>query len=304
MRRVIYAASILLALIGGAEAAPKVVATVKPIHSLVASVMDGVGVPALIVKGGASPHTYSLKPSDARALEEADLVFWTGHGMEVFLEDSIETLAPNAKIVALSDSPALELLPVREGGTFEPHADEEEHGHDHEHDEMDMHYWLDPANAEILVSEIARTLIAADPDNRATYEANAEVTVERLRVLSTELAGILEPVKDRPIIVFHDAYQYFERHFGLDIVGSITVSPETMPGAQRIVELHGKLKTLGAACIFAEPQFEPAVVATIAEGTGAKVGTLDPEGAGLSEGPGLYDELLTGLARSIADCLE
>jgi zinc transport system substrate-binding protein len=122
--------------------------------------------------------------------------------------------------------------------------------------------------------------------------------------LSSELAAILEPVKDKPIIVFHDAYQYFERRFGLTVAGSITVSPEVMPGAQRIAELRDKLKTVGAACIFAEPQFEPAVVATIAEGTGARIGTLDPEGAGLAEGPGLYAELLTNLARSIADCLQ
>jgi zinc transport system substrate-binding protein len=306
VRKLVLAAIFGFALSGVASAAPNVVATVKPIHSLVAAVMEGVGTPGLIVKGGASPHTYSLKPSDARALEEANVVFWSGHGLEVFLEDSIETLAPNAKIVALSESSGLELLPVREGGAFEPHEDEgEEHEEpEHEHSELDMHYWLDPANAEILVSAIAATLIEADPENRATYEANAKVTSERLRGLSTELDAILAPVKDKPFIVFHDAYQYFERRFGLAIAGSITVTPETMPGAQRIAELRDKLKTLDAACIFAEPQFEPAVVATIADGTGAKTGTLDPEGAGLTESPGLYAELLTTLARSIADCLE
>jgi zinc transport system substrate-binding protein len=272
--------------------------------------MEGVSIPELIVRGGASPHTYSLKPSDARALEAADVVFWSGHGMEVFLEESIETLAPNATIVALSEAPALELLPVREGGAFEAHEDEgeehegeEEHEDEHEHGELDMHYWLDPANAEILVSAIAQTLIAADPENRATYEVNAEATVERLRGLTTELAATLAPVADKPFIVFHDAYQYFERRFGLTIAGSITVSPESAPGAQRIAELRDKLMTLGAACVFAEPQFEPAVVATIASSAGARTGTLDPEGAGLTEGPGLYAELLTGIARSIADCL-
>lgn len=309
MRRVrlVLAAVAGVALMGTASAAPDVVATIKPIHALVAAVMEGVATPALIVKGGASPHTYSLKPSDARALEDADVVFWSGHGLEVFLEDSIGTLAPNAEIVALSEAPGLELLPVREGGAFEEHADDGE-GHDnhdhHDHGELDMHYWLDPTNAELLVSAIAGTLIAADSENQATYEVNAEATAERLRGLSTELSGILEPVGDKPFIVFHDAYQYFERRFGLTVAGSITVSPETMPGAQRIAELREKLQTLGAACIFAEPQFEPAVVATIAEGTGAKIGTLDPEGAGLTEGAGLYAELLTTLARSIADCLE
>jgi zinc transport system substrate-binding protein len=166
-----------------------------------------------------------------------------------------------------------------------------------------MHYWLDPANAEILVLAIAQTLIVADPQNRGTYEVNAEATVERLRGLTTELATILAPVAHKPFIVFHDAYQYFERRFGLTMAGTITVSPESAPGAQRIAELRDKLMTLGTACVFAEPQFEPAVVATIANSAGARTGTLDPEGAGLIEGPGLYAELLTGIARSIADCL-
>lgn len=302
--RLIITTLFLLAFNSAASAAPAVVATIKPLHALVASVMEGVGTPVLIVKGGASPHTYSLRPSDARALDGADVVFWSGQGLELFLADSIGTLAPNARIVALSEAPGLELLPIREGGAFEEHADESGHDHSGDHRAFDMHYWLDPANAEVLVSTIARTLAEADPGNRATYEANAGVTQERLRGLSTELAAILSPVAGKPFIVFHDAYQYFERRFGLTIAGSITVSPETMPGAQRIGALRDKLKTLGAACIFAEPQFEPAVVATIADGTGAKIGTLDPEGAGLTEGPNLYAELLTALARSIADCLE
>ncbi|HQZ14136.1 MAG TPA: zinc ABC transporter substrate-binding protein [Devosia sp.] len=307
MRSLLTALVIVASTVPALAEVPRVVATVKPLHSLVAAVMGDLGSPDLIVKGGASPHTYSLRPSDAANLEDANVVFWTGHGLELFLEDSIETLAPKAKIVELSETPGIELLPVREGGAFEAHSDEghdQDHaGLDHEHGEMDMHFWLDPVNAEAMVSEIAATLAAADPEHAATYKANADAERARLATLVTDIEAKLAPVKGVPFIVFHDAYQYFERRFGLAVAGSITVTPDTLPGAQRIKELHEKVAGAGAACVFAEPQFEPAVVGTIIEGTSAKAGTLDPEGAGLTEGPGLYGELITGLADGLVDCL-
>ena len=288
---------------------PRVTATTKPIHSLVAAVMGDLGVPDLIVKGGASPHTYSLRPSDAANLEAAGVVFWTGHGMELFLEDSIETLAPGAAIVALSATPGIELLPVREGGAFEAHEDEddEHEGHDDEDDaleEMDMHFWLDPVNAGLMLSHIAQTLSAADPEHRETYAANAAAETARVEQLIAATEATLAAVKDKPFIVFHDAYQYFERRFGLNVVGSITVTPDTLPGAQRIGELRERVESAGAVCVFAEPQFEPAVVGTIIEGTPAKSGVLDPEGGSLTEGPHLYAELIQGLADALSDCLD
>lgn len=317
-------ASVLLT--GTALAAPAVVASTKPVHSLVAAVMGDLGTPDLIVKGAASPHTYSLKPSDAAALESADIVFWTGHGMELFLADALETLSGKARIVELAEAPGIELLPVREGGAFEAHQhegeghdghDHEAEGHDHEaeahdhegHDhahegEGDMHFWLDPENAKLMVTEIATVLAEADPDNAATYEANAEAERVRLDQLEEELRTTLAPVAGKPFIVFHDAYQYFERRFGLTVAGSITVSPETLPGAARVDELRAKVAELGATCVFAEPNFQPAIVSTIIEGTPAKAGTLDPEGAALTPGPDLYAELLRGLATGLVDCLD
>lgn len=320
-------------LTGTALAAPAVVASTKPVHALVAAVMGDLGTPDLIVKGAASPHTYSLKPSDAAALESADIVFWTGHGMELFLAGALETLSGKARIVELADAPGIELLPVREGGAFEAHQhegeghdghDHEAEGHDHEgeahdheaeahdhegHDhahegEGDMHFWLDPENARLMVTEIATVLAEADPDNAATYEANAEAERVRLDQLEEELRTTLTPVAGKPFIVFHDAYQYFERRFGLTVAGSITVSPETLPGAARVDELRAKVAELGATCVFAEPNFQPAIVSTIIEGTPAKAGTLDPEGAALTEGPDLYAELLRGLATGLVDCLD
>ena len=298
-----------LLLTGTAMAAPNVVASTKPVHSLVAAVMAGVGEPGLIVKGAASPHTYSLRPSDALALENADIVFWTGHGLELFLGEALETLSTKAETVELADSPGIELLPLREGGAFEPHShgDEdhghEEHDHAHEHEEGDMHFWLDPENAKLMVTEIVRVLSAADPENEATYQANAEVEIEALSGLETEIAASLEGVREKPFIVFHDAYQYFENRFGLEVAGTITVSPEAMPGAARVDELRKKVGELGATCVFAEPNFEPAIVSTIVEGTEAKAGVLDPEGSALTEGPGLYGDLLRGIAAGLVDCL-
>ncbi len=300
----------LLLLTTAASAAPAVVATTKPIHSLVAAVMDGVGEPDLLVDGAASPHTYSLKPSDAAALESADVVFWTGHGMELFLGEALGTLSGHATVVELAETPGLQLLPMREGGAFEAH----DHDHDHDHDdhghaddaegEADMHFWLDPENAALMVTHIAGVLAEADPANAAAYEANAAATLATLDALEAELATALAPVADRPFIVFHDAYQYFERRFGLTAAGSITVSPEVLPGAARIDALRHAVADRHAVCVFAEPNFQPALVATVSEGTGARAGTLDPEGSTLAAGPGLYPELMRGLATGMLDCLE
>ncbi|KQN74446.1 zinc ABC transporter substrate-binding protein [Devosia sp. Leaf64] len=302
-----------LMLTGTALAVPNVVASTKPVHSLVAAVMAGVGEPGLIVKGSASPHTYSLRPSDAAALENGDIVFWTGHGMELFLADALETLSTKAETVELADAEGITLLPVREGGAFEHHSHGDEHaeeGHEHgEHDhaheegEGDMHFWLDPENAKLMVTDIAKVLSAADPDNAAKYNSNAETEIATLGALETEINASLIGVKDKPFIVFHDAYQYFEKRFGLDVAGSITVSPEVMPGAARVDQLRTKVQELGATCVFAEPNFEPTIVKTIIEGTNAKAGVLDPEGSALTEGPDLYANLLRGLATGLVDCL-
>lgn len=281
---------------------PRVVASIKPVHALVAAVMGDLGTPALIVKGAASPHTYSLRPSDAAALQSADLVFWTGHGLELFLEDSIATLAPGATVIELSAAPGIALLAPRESGTFEPHDDAAAEEH-HEGEETDMHFFLDPENAKAMVAQIAGSLSAADPEHADTYAANAAAQTADLDALVAETATALAGIKHRPFVVFHDAYQYFERRFGLDVAGSITVSPEVAPGADRIAEIRAKLKTLDAACVFAEPQFDPRIVDVLIEGTTARAGVLDPEGAGLEQGPGLYRQLIQALARNLQECL-
>ena len=307
----LFLSGLLVSTTATAADAPKVVVSIKPIHSLVAAVMQGVGTPDLIVDGAASPHTYALKPSNARSLQEAKLVFWVGPGMEAFLQKPLAALGSNATIVELDDAPGITKLKFREGGAFEPHDDGDEHeasddhahGHDHDHGKFDTHLWLDPHNAKAMVSEITTSLVAADPVNALTYQANQKALNDKLDALDTEIASTLAPVKDKPFIVFHDAYQYFEHRYGVRVSGSITVSPETIPGAQRVAEIHSKVADLGATCVFAEPQFEPKLVNVVLEGTSAKSGTLDPEAATLPQGPDLYFDLMRGIASSLKACL-
>ncbi|MDL2397722.1 zinc ABC transporter substrate-binding protein [Rhizobium mayense] len=286
---------------------PEVVVSIKPVHSLVAAIMQGVGAPDLIVDGAASPHTYALKPSNARALEGAKVVFWVGPGMEAFLEKPLSALGSNALVVELDKAPGITKLKFRQGGAFEADNDGDEPAADaadsHDHGAFDTHLWLDPHNAKAMTAEITTTLVAADPANALTYEANQKALDDKLDALDAEIASTVAPVKDKPFVVFHDAYQYFERRYGVHVAGSITVSPESMPGAQRVAEIHGKVADLGATCVFAEPQFEPKLVNVVIEGTSAKSGVLDPEAATLPQGPDLYFNLMRGIANSLKTCL-
>lgn len=281
--------------------APDVVVSIKPLHSLVASVMKGVAEPVLIIKGSSSPHTYNMKPSDAAAVADAAIVFWGGESLEHFLVKPLQTLAAGAKSIALLDAPGVKQLSPREGGTFDPDRDGDEvHAHG---EEVDPHFWLDPENARAAVKEIAATLEKADPENAATYAANATATDAELAAMEERIAAELKPVEGKPFIVFHDAYQYFEKRFGLAAAGSVTVAPEVQPGAARIAEIEQKVRSLGAVCIYSEPQFEPKLVETISAATGARKGVLDPVGSDLEAGPGLYQTLITNLANSLKGCL-
>ena len=305
-----------------ALAAPDVVASIKPVHSLVAAVMKGVGQPSILVDGAGSPHGHNLKPSQAAALQKADLIFWIGPELETFLTKPVETIAAKARSVALIDAEGVTKLPLREGGAFETHDHDDEKGHDHGHDDhdkdgdndhakegghdhiaFDSHVWLDPENAKAFVVAIAAALETADPENAANYGANARTEIARLDALMVETAAKLNPVAGKGFVVFHDAYQYYEARFGVPAAGSITVNPEIAPGAERLEEIRSKIKALGATCVFSEPQFESKMVATITEGTPARTGTLDPLGAALENGPGLYAALIDGLTTGLIRCL-
>lgn len=306
----------LLASTAHAKADINVVASFSPIHSLVAGVMAGVGEPALLVPGGASPHAWQLKPSQAEDLQRADVVIWVGHELESFLEKPLETVAAKARSIELIDAEGLTKLPFRESGPFEMHRhgdDDEHHEGEHEedgahaghdHGETDAHVWLDPQNAKAMVKTIETALADADAANAPQYAANAQALLARLDALEAEVAAKVAPVKGKAFIVFHDAYHYFENRFGVVAAGSVTVNPEQAPGAARIAELQAKIKALGAVCVFSEPQFEPKIVSVLLEGTGAKTGVLDPEGGGLLKpGPDLYFDLVRNIGDALAGCL-
>jgi zinc transport system substrate-binding protein len=317
MQAFIRVTSVLLALaasIGGAASAepPKVVASIAPVHSLVAGVMRGVGTPTLLLKGGASPHTFSLRPSDAKALASARIVFWIGKDLEQFLVRPLKTLARNAERAELAEAKGLTVFKVREGGVWPAHADHgdhgteqtKEHGEHHEHGEIDAHLWLDPRNAKAMTAAIAAALIKADRANAAAYLANATRLAKKLDALDRELDRTLAPARGVHFIVFHDAYQYFERRYRLSAAGAITLDPGRSPGAWRLREIRRTIRERKARCVFAEPQFRPSIVATVIEGTGARAATLDPLGARIPPGEQAYFILMRRLAADLVGCLK
>lgn len=297
-------AAALLAAPAAAEP-PKVVVSIKPLHSLVGAAMDGVGEPKLLAPPAASEHSFSLRPTDARALQEADLVFWIGPELEGFLAKSVRALPRSARVVTLSEAPGIALLARREGGTWEAHGREHDHGKARPGaaGEADLHVWLDPRNAARIVAIAAGRLSEADPPNAARYAANADRAGRALDALDAELAAILAPVRSRPFIVFHDAYQYLERRYGLNAVGSVTASPERKPSARRMHEIRGKIQRLEAVCVFSEPQFDEGLVRAVAEGAYARTAALDHLGLAAPDGFAGYAETMRRLARALAGCL-
>ncbi|KIC09689.1 zinc transporter [Leisingera sp. ANG-M1] len=373
MRNAVAAAA-LLAGTGAAWAeVPKVAADITPVHGLVARVMQGLGEPALVVPPGASPHGYSMRPSEARALDQADVVFWMGEALTPWLEGPLEELAGDAHRVELLEAAGTTVLAFREGARFEAHdhgdheghddhedhsghedhadhdgqedhgdhgheehaeghddhGDHEDHaaeGHDHEehaedghddheghgdhadahaghdHEGEDPHAWLLPANAQAWLDVIAEELAEHDPDNAAAYKANAEAGKQEIAEAVAGISAQLEPFRAKQFIVFHDAYQYFERGFGLNAAGAISLGDAVKPSPARVAEIRDVVADRNVTCVFSEPQFNPGLVATVLDGTGAGTAVLDPLGAKLEVGPGFYPALLQDIGAAIAGC--
>lgn len=293
----------------------KVVATIKPVHSLVAAVLEGIARPALLIDSQASPHSYALRPSDARALTGADVVFRISGGLEPFTVKIAATLPKSVTLVDLASAPGVALLDIRTGTTFETHdhgkaktgGKYDHHGHD-DHDDhatggSDGHIWLDPENAKAILRHVAAVLGQHRTDLKERLEANATAAIARLDALDAELRLALAPAKEKPFVVFHDAYQYFERRYGLAAAGSITLNPEVKPSARRLAAIRAKLAGLEAACVFAEPQFSPRIIDTVIEGTRAKFGTLDPLGSAIAAGPEHYPAMMRALTEAMVGCL-
>jgi zinc transport system substrate-binding protein len=289
----------LLTFISYAKADTKVVASIKPIHSLISYVMDGVGTPGLLVDGSSSPHTFQLKPSHATMLQEADIVFWIGEDLESFLETPLESIAKDAKQVTLMESEDIEMLKFREKNVFDEHDDHAHHD-GHNHGEFDIHFWLDPEIAKTIVQIAAKEISEIDPANASKYEANAAKALNELDQLINDTRGKIN--KDATYVVFHDAFQYFEQRFGIEVIGALTVNPEILPGAKQLAEIREVIEHEAVNCLFSEPQFNPTIAETIASDTGVKAAVLDPLGAELEPGKDLYFDLISDMASSFESC--
>ena len=341
--------SSFISLASAETSAPRVVVSIAPLHSIVARVMQDVGEPDLLLSGGASPHAFSLKPSQARLLQDADMVVYTGPGLERFLEHTLENVSSGVRVIEAMELAGVTVVARREGGVWEVedhhdhgHSEKDDHGHakehdhdhakkhddhekhdDHDHDHAkkhddhekagahaghehgstDPHIWLDPHNAEAIALQVAEELSKLDQGRADIYRRNVRAFATEMEALEASLESILKPAIGRKYVVFHDGYRYFEDHFGLTPVGAVTLDPESTPGAAQVLEIADLIKARGAVCLFAEPQFEPRLVRRLAEGSDIRLGVLDPLGADLTPGPGLYPALMTGLAKALASCL-
>ena len=290
---------------------PKVAADISPVHSLVSRVMLGVGTPDLIVQAGASPHGYTLRPSEAKALQDAQMVFWMGESLSPWMEGALDTLSSDATIITLLERDETILMEFREGALFEEHdhddhGDEkhDDHGDHEDHGSHDPHAWLSPDNARIWLNLIASQLSIVDPENAGTYFANAAAARSEIEALRTEVNSLLEPVRGKKFIVFHDAYQYFEKAFDLSASGAISLGDASKPSPARIAEIQGRIQEESIDCVLSEPQFNKGLVATVMAGSKAKTSVIDPLGVGLKPGPDLYSELIRNMTKTLVDCFE
>lgn len=283
---------------------PTVVTDIPPVHSLVAQVMGDLGAPVLLLGKGADEHDFQLRPSQAGDVAGAGLVVWIGPELTPWLETALQNRPEGAAALALLDAPGTVRQGYADAGEHDhDSAAEEDHTDGDEHSGEDPHAWLDPGNAKVWLGLIAAELSRLDPDNAATYAANADAAGLGIDALDGEVAAILAPVKGKPLVTFHDAFGYFAGHYGLTIAGSIALGDASSPGAQRLTELRATLEAGEVLCILPEVQHDPALVTQMAEGTGAKIGgALDPVGSALEPGAGTYAALLKGMAETIADC--
>ncbi len=311
-----------LAFVSPANAEIKVVTSIKPIHSLASYLMDGVGKPDLIVDGYASPHGFALKPSHAKMLQDANIIFWVGEDLENFLGKPLKSIAKKAEKIELIKIKGLNKLEFRERNIFEGHDDHKEHGHkkdkhghkedkhghkedkhdhhEHAHGEHDPHIWLDPMNAKIILSEMAEHLIENDQENASKYKANLKKAHKDLDKLTKKVKSELN--KDFKSIVFHDAYQYFEKRFGVNVLGAFTVNTDILPGAEQLSEIREVIEHEKVSCVFSEPQFNPDIIKAVAKDTNIKTGVIDPLGATLNPGKTLYFDLISNMSKSFKGC--
>jgi zinc transport system substrate-binding protein len=321
----------LLTIFTPANAEIKVVTSIKPIHSLASYLMDGVGKPDLIVDGFNSPHGFSMKPSHAKMLQNADLIFWIGEDLESFLEKPLNSIAKKAEKIELIEIKGLNVLKFRERNIFDEHDhddhakkeddhddhakkeddhddhakkedDHDDHdGHEgHGHGEYDPHVWLDPINAKVILKEMTEHLIENDSKNASTYKSNLDKALKDIDKLTMDVMTELN--ESTSSIVFHDAYQYFEKRFNVKILGAFTVNTDVMPGAEQLSEIREIIEHDKVKCIFSEPQFNPDIIKVVAKDMNIKTGVVDPLGATLNPGKDLYFDLIRNMSASFKGC--
>ena len=305
-----------------ANAEIKVVTSIKPIHSLASYLMDGVAKPDLIVDGYASPHGFALKPSHAKMLQNADLIFWVGEDLESFLEKPLSSIAKKAEKIELMEIKGLNVLKFRERNIFDDHDDHghddhddhgkkeddhDDHDHDdhdghegHAHGEFDPHIWLDPMNAKVILNEMVEHLIENDAKNASKYKSNLKKALKEIDKLNKDVKAELS--KSTASIVFHDAYQYFEERYNVNILGAFTVNTDVMPGAEQLAEIREIIEHDKVACVFSEPQFNPDIINAVAKDMKIKTGVVDPLGATLDPGKDLYFNLIRNMSASFKGC--
>ena len=316
-----------LTLFTSANADIKVVASIKPIHSLASYLMDGVAKPDLIVDGYASPHGFAMKPSHAKMLQNADIVFWVGEDLENFLEKPLDSIATKAEKIELMDAKGIVKLKFRERNIFgdhddhghkkkDDHDDHDDHGHKkkddhddhddhdehegHHHGEFDPHIWLDPINASAILKEMTEHLIENDSKNASKYNSNLKKALKDIDKLTADVKSELN--QSVASIVFHDAYQYFEERFGVNILGAFTVNTDVMPGAEQLAEIREIIEHDNVACVLSEPQFNPDIIKAVAKDMNIKTGVVDPLGATLKPGKNLYFDLIRNMSASFKGC--
>ena len=291
-----------------ANAEIKVVASIKPIHSLASYLMDGVKKPDLIVDGYASPHGFAMKPSHAKMLQEADLIFWVGEDIESFLVKPLGSIAKKAEKIELMEIKGIKKLKFRERNIFDGHDDHghkedghDDHGHEgHAHGEFDPHIWLDPLNAKKILKEMAKHLIKNDQANESIYKENLKKANKDLDKLVKQVKSELN--KDFKSIVFHDAYQYFEKRFKVNVLGAFTVNTDVLPGAEQLSEIREIIEHEKVTCVFSEPQFNPDIINAVAKDMNINTGVIDPLGATLNPGKDLYFNLIKNMSKSFQGC--
>lgn len=306
MKRIFNLILTIMALICANQATaadhPTIMVSIKPFYNLCAKVMLSVGKPQLLLQNNASPHDYHLKPSDIKLINSSDLIIWGGPELEGYLQKPIAN-TDSSKDLNLAKLPGLKLLALRTSTNWEEdHHDHAHHDHSHDHDVHDSHFWLDPDNAIVIVKAVAKRLTDLDPQHAAIYTKNANDFVHEIKQHNITWRQQLSVMQNKPFIVFHDAYQYFDKFFGLNGVGSISLNPEIPPSAQRIQDIQSLLNTQQVKCIFSEPQFNYKIIDTLTDGLNIYHGQLDPLGQDADTGPKGYFILIDKLVSSFVAC--